>query len=59
MLTLNPTYTLDVSGKKLSFLVDTGATRSTIAAKELPGVEKCRNSVRVVGLGGKIQTLDT
>ena len=63
MLTLNPTeeptYTLNVSGKELSFLVDTGATRSIIAVKELPRVEKSRNSAQVVGLGGKIQTLDT
>ena len=62
MLTLSPTeeptYTLNLSGKELSFLDDTGATRSTIAVKELPGVEKFGNSAQVVGLGGKIQTLD-
>ena len=52
-------HTLNVSGKERSFLVDTGATRSTIAAEELPGVEKSRNSAQIVGLGGKIQTLDT
>ena len=49
MLTLTPTeeptYTLDVSGKKLSFLVDMGATYSTIVAKELPGVEKSNANV--------------
>jgi len=63
MLTLNqteePTYTLDVSGKRLSFLVDMGATHSTIAVKELPGVEKSGTSIQVAGLGGGVQTLDT
>ena len=57
--TEEPTYTLNVSGKELSFLVDMGATHSTIAVKELPGVEKSGNSAQFVGLGGKIQTLDT
>ena len=57
--TEEPTYSLDISGKKLSFLIDTGATYSTIAAKELPGVEKSNTEVQVVGLGGSIQTLKT
>uniref|UniRef100_UPI00358E1EFB uncharacterized protein n=1 Tax=Myxine glutinosa TaxID=7769 RepID=UPI00358E1EFB len=52
-----PTMMLDVEGRQLEFLVDTGATRSTINKGQLPSLRPTARNVQILGVSGLPQAL--
>jgi len=47
-----PKLTLTTEGRKIPFLVDTGATKSAIRESDLPNAPLSREQVNVVGVSG-------
>ncbi|XP_048882317.1 uncharacterized protein LOC125749268 [Brienomyrus brachyistius] len=54
----SPMLQLTIEGKEIPFLVDTGATRSTIKKGEVPGVRTTGKTVKVTGASGISRLLE-
>ena len=50
---IKPEITLNVSGTEVTFLCDTGATRTVIHPDDIPGVEGSREIIWVKSANGK------